>query len=597
MSYSLHCDYNKKLGAALIFNNIYAIIREEDTIFNLFWIEILYAFVMSLETMEPSNRDSCCFEQINQALTHVQRGLVEKASRFNEIDSDRRIPPHFEGNSLKDVATFVLKHTASKNQYCRAKCMELFCAIRPLIVNCNDCKREGCSHIPDWMQSHYELKSTEQTSYSTTQDLFEWLHNVFKSLDGYLFLVRNGFAEKQIFVSATKFLSALNYFVNYVAVTDLKKLVSFFTVTEKEDFNNLKACVALKIIDFVIVVLKAEGYSQHIPHEFWKSFLSSLACSVIFDVQHLSIEAVYVEEFHKNVVLNLLDTIKDKLPANIVTHIETSVSSYIIGKQLSPTGFSRCVPLRQRLLIKGILILQESKISININLPNIAEQIFEAVFGKSDAQICVTNTFDDTFRSYYDTLLQLAFFKEHELRKLIECIHNNATVNVMDSSEITTCGRYFFKIFKNTVISRLIDTFPMFLSVSFEQNNLQVTTDYLKEFLDYIQENRSVIKKEVIKSICEQILENWHKLVPFFNKTFSGLQHGLDFLKKVAIVVPFPVFWIGKPEYGIGKWIIETFKREDLQLPFEILFSLRIQICEIFPCVSGMFDEENVDLT
>lgn len=578
MSYSLHCDSSKKLGAAFIFNNIYTVLREEDTLFNLYWMEILYAFVMSLEMIGTNlMEDSCFLEQIDQALNHVQRGFVEKSDRFNKSDTNRRLPPHFQGTMLKDVADFLFKHTGSKNPHCRTKCMQMFSNVRPLIANYDTL------HITDSIENFYELEVEKPLH----EELFDWLHDFHRSLDGYHFILQN----HSIVMKSDKFLGALKYFFNNVAQKDIKQIIpkTFFTVTERQAFNSLKLQIVVKAIDFVIILLK----EQCVPQQLWEECLPDLVCSVVFDPQCLGME---MSSLNKQSTLDLLIILKEKLPQSILTTIDNAISSYVISKQLSPANFKRNVPIKQRLLIKGIILLHESKFSTQIKLPNIVEQIFEAVFDKGDVQVRVVDTFDETFKSYFDSMLQLAFFSEVEKKKLVECLFNSYPVNVLNSYNATVCGKYFFELFKETIISNFLLDFNLFLNTALEQNRLELTIDYIIEFLLYIGDNTSSVPKEITKGVCVQILESWSKLQQYFKENFLKLQQGCDFIKRLACIVPFPVSWIGKSEYGIANFIIDLLVREDFGIPFEVLFNFRSQIYELLPCVSGMFDEENVAL-
>lgn len=596
ISYSLHCDPSKKLGAALIFNNIYNILREEDTLLNMHWIETVYAFVMSLEMTETGfTEDTCYLEQVNQALNHVQRVLVEKSNIFNKADPDRRLPPHFKGGLLKDVGDFLFKHCGSRKPHCRAKCMELFCNVRPLIKKCDSCdSRKDCQHVPESVQNVFEAGLLEKPKLESFYDVFEWLLDFYRSLDGYVFIVQNDFVGKSDIKESSKFFAALKYFLNNLAEKSVKEIIttSVFTVTEREVFGDLKLKIVLKAIDFVVVLLKKKVHLQ----VFWSDCLPKLVCKVVFEPQRLGIEMSDLNTTHKQIVVNLLQLIKNTLPQTIITDTEDAITSYVISKQLAPTNFKRNVPLKQRLLVKGIILLHESQFSTKINLPDIVQQVFEALFEKADAQVKVVNTFDDTFKSYYEAMLQLAFFNELEKKILVNCFFNESPVNVLNSYKTTTCGRYFFELFKSTVIPKFLDDFNTFLEAIFAQNKLELTVEYITEFLVYIDDNKSSIEQEKMKKACTLILKNWSKLQPFFNQNFANLQQSLDFIKKLADIVPFPVFWIGKPEYSISNWIIASITREDLQLPFEVIFNFRRQIYELLSCISGVSDEEHIEL-
>lgn len=596
MSYSLHCDPSKKLGAALIFNNIYTVLREEDTLFNLYWLEILYAFVMSLEMVDLNfNEDVCFLEQIDQALNHVQRGFVEKSNKFNQPDNKRRTPPHFSDTLLKDVANFLFKHTGSKNPLCRAKCMHLFTNIRPLIAKCNNCKGENCLHIPDSIEEFYEADLLEKPNHHSFKNVLDWLHDFYRALDGYIFILKNRFVDESTIMKSKKFLPALKYFFKNISQRNIKQILSqAFTVTEKETFNNLKQQIVFKAIDFVTILLQMDR--KCLFQQFWEECLPDLVCHVVFDPQTLGIELNYINSSHELSALNLLKIIKVKLPLRIIANIENAISSYVINKQFSPTNFKRNVPLKQRLLVKGIILLHESEFSTKINPPNIVEQVFEAVFEKSDAQMRVVDKFDDTFKLYYDSMIQLAFFNETEKRKLVDCFFDVSPVNVMNSYKTTICGKYFFELFQETFILNFLPDFNLFLNTTLEQNKLELTIYYITHFLIYIEDNKGKISNEIIKDICELILKHWFKLKPYFEETFLNVQQSCDFIKRFACIFPFPLSWIGRPEYGISDWIIKLLNREDFQLPLEMLFNFRTQIYELLACVCGMFDEENIAL-
>lgn len=592
VSYSLHCDPSKKLGAALIFNNVYAILREEDTLFNLYWLEILYAFVMSLEVTDINLLEDTCFlEQVNQALDHVQRGFVEKSDRFNKRDKDRRLPPYFKDSLLKDVAEFLFKHTASRNQYCRAKCMQMFCSVRNLIAKCDRCNdKTDCLHIIDEPEEFYQGDLLEKPEIKSFHDIFEWMHDFYRALDGHIYILQNHFVDKIDVEKSARFLSALKYFLNCIAIEELSHILTEtpFSVTEKEAFKTLKLKIVLQAINFVMFLLQVDFLQ-----EFWNDFLPNLVCNIVFEPQRLGLELNNIDTSYRQIAFNLLQIIKNTQPQNFLTNIETAISSFVINKQLAPTNFKRNIPLKQRLLVKGIILLHESKFSTRINLQNIVQQVFEALFEKnSTTQVKVVNIYNDTFQKYYEAMLQLAFFSEVEKRKIAEYFFNTSQVNVLNSYKTTTCGQYFFELFKSIVIPKFLDDFDLFLDVAFAQSNLRLTVEYITEFLIYLDNNKNVNQKNV----CESVLKNWIKFQSLFNESFANLQQGLDFIKKLVYVVPFAVYWIGKPEYGIAEWILTSLMREDLEFPLEIIFNFRTQIYELIPCISGMFDEEHVKL-
>ncbi|KAK5649277.1 hypothetical protein RI129_000306 [Pyrocoelia pectoralis] len=161
-SLSVHSDPYKRLGAALIFNHIYTDLREETEMFNMFWLEILHAFIANLSlTQIRIADDNNCIDQVLIALNHVQRGFVDKSHLFNKNSNVRRKPPVLDGILLKDVALWLLKETGNNNINCRKKCMDMFCKIAPLVTGCHNSLnkfKELYVSDTDWIISTYEVE-------------------------------------------------------------------------------------------------------------------------------------------------------------------------------------------------------------------------------------------------------------------------------------------------------------------------------------------------------------------------------------------------------------------------------------------------------
>ncbi|ERL91440.1 hypothetical protein D910_08770 [Dendroctonus ponderosae] len=114
--FSRHPDLVKKIGAALIFNNIYKEIREKRTLISLFAVEILHLFVISLDLLEHSNEevDSTVF-QIRNSINHLKRIFIEKSNLFRELEQPKR-----ESDASKDIR-FLLIRKSRLNQLFKAE--------------------------------------------------------------------------------------------------------------------------------------------------------------------------------------------------------------------------------------------------------------------------------------------------------------------------------------------------------------------------------------------------------------------------------------------------------------------------------------------
>lgn len=210
------------------------ILREEEQLMNIFWLEVLYGFVMNLSLTKLSySEDNNCLIQVNEALEHVKRVLVEKHALFNRYDKARRTPPLFEGNCLRDVVLWLLGHTNSRNVHCRQKCIELVCTLAPLVKGTNGsvCKFVDI-YVPnkdEWIAQICESIPFEKTllSHETNcDDLFKKMETFLSTLDRFIFLMDEEiFPQKYCFETCGCFTS-MQYFIENIAEKELKSALN-----------------------------------------------------------------------------------------------------------------------------------------------------------------------------------------------------------------------------------------------------------------------------------------------------------------------------------------------------------------------------------
>lgn len=118
----------KRIAAAVAFNHLYAILRENNNTISIYWLEIFYCFVCSFN-------DECDDPSIANALAHVEKVMRLKADLLNKADPSRRKPHEFEGATLTHALYWLLSRCGTLDERCRAKCMELYVNISQCIDN------------------------------------------------------------------------------------------------------------------------------------------------------------------------------------------------------------------------------------------------------------------------------------------------------------------------------------------------------------------------------------------------------------------------------------------------------------------------------
>ncbi|PIK41531.1 putative DNA-dependent protein kinase catalytic subunit [Apostichopus japonicus] len=126
-SMALHPSALKRLGAALAFNNIYTVFREEDSLVEQFTFEILATFVQSLAMAHHDAKSLGTQEQASEVLKHLERIMKSKANILNKENKHRRIPSNLPGNckTLSHLLVWLINQCGSPATECRHQCMAL----------------------------------------------------------------------------------------------------------------------------------------------------------------------------------------------------------------------------------------------------------------------------------------------------------------------------------------------------------------------------------------------------------------------------------------------------------------------------------------
>lgn len=115
---ALHPSARKRVAAAVAFNHLYAILREDDETISTYWLELFYCFVRSM--------DRCDDPAITNALSHIEKVIRFKADVLNVVARDRRKPC---GATLNDTLHWLLSQCGTLDEHCRARCMELYVSV------------------------------------------------------------------------------------------------------------------------------------------------------------------------------------------------------------------------------------------------------------------------------------------------------------------------------------------------------------------------------------------------------------------------------------------------------------------------------------
>lgn len=580
----------------------------------MFWLELLYAFVTNLSIVqENSTDDNNCIDQVMQALSHIQRGFVEKPQLFNKPDKTRRKPNQFDGILLHDVAMWLLKQTGAMNSFCREKCMSIFCAIAPLVKNCNTLQKFNevwLSKNPEWITETYEYELIKAPTLQDiknskgTNECFNWLNGLLCSLDGYIFVLENKLMNYGSFLKNSKFLESLLYFLQNAHLQNLQDFINLipsnnncvFSANEKENFNTLKSKIVDKLMQFTIVILENNISllygSSTCP--LWSANFWNLICNRIFNPSLLRYSVIDYDDK----IITLLNNLNSVLPEEILTTLINYMSSYLMDnfKMYTNVGLEP-VAYKQRQLLKGLILIKKSPIAekLNISLYSLdAIKIISNSILESRENVDIINKMHHTVYQYYDLLLQLSNNQKEGLLELTNCLCDSKGVWSEDLQQNTQFGLYFFNKFKVTIINYIIEHYAEFLDVISNHNLIEPAITYILEVLRYIHHNYRNINQNVSQEIVNLSLTFWNNLTDLFDKNINNTMLGLEYIDKLSSITTEPLSNLVRDNGDIVIWIIQLLHLQEASWSVEACLNFKSEVVAVLSHVIGHCDTHEI---
>ena len=307
---ALHPNAFRRLGAALAFNKLYTVFREEDTLVNVFTVEILVTYLYSLK---QSHRDSLSLgiqTEIQKVVSHLERVIQAKRALFNQVSKERKIPKGLRVATLQGIVSFAFNHVGATETAFRETCMHLFYEFSPLIPDIRtpaDWVEKAVEKGIGYFTTRFErggadlrgiLKNSVMKGTQFSLRAVEtWLESLTAAIDCYCWVFkRKLFSPTQLFTAKTEpnsmLFESIGFFCSSLAFTDIvdstkcfdSTLISSFTPKETDMYNQLRSTVVLKLLQLVSALLRNFSTDlEAIPADFWspqlmKVVLVSVLC-------------------------------------------------------------------------------------------------------------------------------------------------------------------------------------------------------------------------------------------------------------------------------------------------------------------------------
>ncbi|XP_060920840.1 DNA-dependent protein kinase catalytic subunit isoform X2 [Labrus mixtus] len=561
-SLALHPNGFKRLGAALAFNSIYRLFREESALVEQFVFEVLVVFIESLSLAHSDERSMGTLQQCGSAIDHLKRIIKQKAASLNEQSTKRRVPRGFppdERLSLSDVVSWLLEQCGRPQTECRHRCMALFYEFIPLLP--------GKKSPPQWFDGMLKeegvgflisrFEGGGLLSQPTLRDLsgpfsvraaLQWMDLLLAALDCYnTFISLHILKPQHMFNLKEKssFLKAVSFFLSELSTRDLSAAESCFPVGEKtshfsprevDQYNFSKCTIIVRLLEFTAMILvKAD-------QDFWKLLeedvfvpaFYELTALVVCEPSSVGFNMADVEVMKKlpEVCVPLLTAL---LASPYCSRIESSLRTKISRKsveelcavdlyQCSSVShedhmemvLSSCKQIHKAGFLVSILHSQDAVYAKSLG-SRLLMTVYKGIAPGEDRK--ALPSLDINTKRLADGLLQLSFSLSEQSEQLVDLLLNTIMLSVPISGSHShnfmsfSHGEYFYSLFQTTIntelLRRLSTTVPHLMRAS--SLNQTMVSVLLNGMLDHSFRERSVRKTQG-KQLVDEVLKRWNSL-------------------------------------------------------------------------------------
>ncbi|XP_019130385.2 DNA-dependent protein kinase catalytic subunit isoform X1 [Larimichthys crocea] len=561
-SLALHPNGFKRLGAALAFNSIYRLFREESSLVEQFVFEVLVIFVESLALAHSDERSMGTLQQCGSAIDHLKRIIKQKAPTLNQHNAKRRIPRGFSPDEklcLSHMVLWLLEQCGRPQTECRHKCMELFYEFIPLLP--------GKKSPPQWLDGMLKdhgigflisrCEGGGLLSQSTLRDLtgpfsvratLQWMDLLLAALDCYNTFISLHIIKPHHMLSSkekSSFLKAVHFFLTELANHELTAAESCFPLGEKtshfsprevDQYNFSKCTIIVRLLEFATMILVKgdQEFGKLLEQDIFVSAFFELTALVVCEPSTVGFNMADVEVM-KNLPEVCVPLLKALLASPYRDRIQSSLQGKISRKSVEELCavdlyhsntlshhdqmemvLSSCKQIHKADFLSSILHSQDVSYARSLG-PRLLMTVYKGIAPGEDRK--ALPSLDINTKRLADDLLQLAFSLSQQSEQLVDLLLNTIMLSVPISGSHShnflsfSHGEYFYSLFQMTINTELLKnldlTVPRLMKAS--SQNPSMVSVLLNGMLDHSFRERSVRKTQG-KKLVEEVLRRWKSL-------------------------------------------------------------------------------------
>nr|XP_050866588.1 DNA-dependent protein kinase catalytic subunit-like isoform X1 [Vespula vulgaris] len=585
-NFAIHPSKCKRIAAATAFNHLYRLMREHEEIITIYWLELLYCFIKSLE--------ECNDVSIHNALNHINKVIRIKADLLTEDNPQCRKPSVFTGRTLTDAVNWLFTQCGSLDPNCRQKSMELFVQI------------SECLFIYDspteFIESYIEKNGIQAINCIILKDLkpkedvsFQNMLLLLKSLDCYMWLINKKLInmdylftdinpEKDIIFDYIK--NFIHLLLKVKIQTEDKIVIS----KEAEQLHILQCKIIMTIFDFIKILLNLN--SNIIPDFFFNEELFELIAKCIICPQVLGFDMrnVTINEQLPLLLEQLLQVLIQKMNESLQYSFKRKIESYVMKHCTSFLALHRnndTISTEIKEYVKGLIILENCNILSQLcedqktfeNLEHNVEYIFNSLLKEEDGiLICVS--FHSQIIEYLQSVMELFLTncKPSMTKKLIYLIGNNDILLGLDSIEITH-GEYFLSTFKDIIFGYILKDIEetMIILEDLLQTNASFALIMLEELMLFTQHHKNKFK-DYIESLVTTVIKKFIILNRAVNNIESRKEKLINIYGISVHLMQHPINVVNMSEY-FYQWILKEFATEKIDIEYKTKLLENFLVC------------------
>ncbi|KAK7005038.1 DNA-dependent protein kinase catalytic subunit, partial [Biomphalaria glabrata] len=561
-SFSAHPNASKRLGAALAFNNIYMVLREEDALVDRFTFEILVHFVDSLSLAHYDEKSLGTQEQCVKALEHLERIMKAKVDILKKDPGPKIRPEPSSWNSrkLEFAVRWLTRQCGNPQTECRHSCMKLvynLCVLLPGIKTPSAFfailhKSEGPIYFlrrfegggQGYSESHGILAHPTMIEYRKTFSLEvarEWFDLLLAALDCYCWLFgQELMIPSQIFKGKESERScifvSLEFFLKKLAFNDIAAASCLFshrdnftfTPREIEEYNRMKCTVIIRFWNFMSILIAkfSKELKEIVPSSLWCYQLWRLLCYCVIKPSTLGFNMSDTE-----IMLNLpkemkscLQTLSKFLPSDILIQFKNALKQELSGEcdlvtmlpinLMSPltnyTHLSLMLEGYRQLHTAGLLIDHLPKLDTSDKqclAVQLLNNVFQGIVDHQDGELSLV-TLTPSALSLAKTLLILSLELHVPISDVVEKLLDKTQVQGLSGGVKVNHGDHFLTLMSSTIAGSVVGKVPEILEMFVKKTSMLDTTSVgalLVAVLDHVAKDR-MLRKNIGVKLCQAIL-------------------------------------------------------------------------------------------